>query len=301
MPAHIANDSGECIICGNIITEKSVEHVLPDSVGGKTTITTVCKRCNNRLGEKVESLLTEDPAIRFLRARYCIPNRDGNIINMISFLKQGRFSDEEGKKLAIKDGDGKTMPCHYVGNPTPEIHIECKNGNLMSVKWSAMDFESAFKAAKRKLVKEGIIIPDEQLRSFMGSSVNGSMDYVVLQTGIVSHQENYIPCVIKIAYEAMTAISPDYWKSDLLGKRIREYLLTIINGATISDVVLPVEVVANNDFNRTSNCHILIFRKTNESVFADLNLFGSLHHSVLLSNNPELYGTLEDKTAYFLT
>jgi hypothetical protein len=45
----------------------SVEHVIPDALGGRLTIACVCKPCNSRLGREVDGPVVEDDLFIALR------------------------------------------------------------------------------------------------------------------------------------------------------------------------------------------------------------------------------------------
>lgn len=43
----------KCIICNEKKTKFSIEHVIPDSLGGTIKCFQVCETCNNLLGKKL--------------------------------------------------------------------------------------------------------------------------------------------------------------------------------------------------------------------------------------------------------
>ena len=47
----------KCIICKKIKEdgEFNKEHIIPESIGGSLTIENVCKECNSKLGEEIDS------------------------------------------------------------------------------------------------------------------------------------------------------------------------------------------------------------------------------------------------------
>lgn len=295
-------DIKECIICGKEIVDPSIEHVLPAAIGGRKTIRTVCKSCNSLLGEKVDCLLTEDPAIRFLRAFFQIPNRDGKTISILSDLKKIRYQDKDGNILAIKSGDGRTLPSYYAGNPIPKVQVQQKEPAGFLVNWSAMDFEFAFNKAKREFKKQGIVFSDNHLRSLLESSMNQEWSCVAIESDIVAHFDSYVPCAIKIAYEAMCDMFPDYWKEDDLGREYREFLFSAISRCPSSDLKYPQRVRIIPDFWNAQNNHLLVFRKEGDCLYADVCLFCTLQYSVCISHSPEKYDLgCDNGRAYFLT
>ncbi len=51
----------KCILC-NKISPLTVEHIIPDALDGKLIFNCLCKDCNSKLGEKVDTQLTTDPS-----------------------------------------------------------------------------------------------------------------------------------------------------------------------------------------------------------------------------------------------
>ena len=50
-------------MCGQYGT-LTVEHIIPQSLGGKLSVEFLCKSCNDKLGLEIESVAKEDPSIR---------------------------------------------------------------------------------------------------------------------------------------------------------------------------------------------------------------------------------------------
>lgn len=74
-----------CIFCGKETSNsKSVEHIIPQSLGNNTAILPkgiVCDACNNYFARKVEGPLLNSDAYRMLRQELKIPNKLGKLIN----------------------------------------------------------------------------------------------------------------------------------------------------------------------------------------------------------------------------
>lgn len=77
----------KCIICNNEIFEASIEHIFPLSLGGKAKINSVCKSCNDKLGYKIDCLLTENSDFYCLRAKFGIRNRQKKLPDITKKLK----------------------------------------------------------------------------------------------------------------------------------------------------------------------------------------------------------------------
>ncbi|ELN7657016.1 hypothetical protein R1S27_004361 [Salmonella enterica] len=61
-----------CIFCaGNSTNSRSVEHIMPESIGSKKRVLprgVVCDKCNNYFARKVEQPILNHPWMRNIRA-----------------------------------------------------------------------------------------------------------------------------------------------------------------------------------------------------------------------------------------
>lgn len=58
-----------CIVCLANDRALTLEHVIPDCLGGRLTSVFLCKSCNSTLGHKVEAAAKSDPSIRIAMQR----------------------------------------------------------------------------------------------------------------------------------------------------------------------------------------------------------------------------------------
>jgi hypothetical protein len=103
-----------CIFCKkSSIISKSVEHIIPESLGNKEHILPkgiVCDRCNNYFSNKIEKPLLELPYFVSLRHRKMIESKRGRIPVDEGFLLAGEDGykvnfhiNEDGKSLSFDD------------------------------------------------------------------------------------------------------------------------------------------------------------------------------------------------------
>lgn len=57
----------------------TMEHIIPDALEGKLIFNCLCKDCNSKLGEKVDSQLTNYGPIKEIRATHGITGKTGKI------------------------------------------------------------------------------------------------------------------------------------------------------------------------------------------------------------------------------
>lgn len=82
-----------CIFCKqDSSNSKSVEHIIPESLGNKTATLpkgVVCDGCNNYFARKVEKPFLESTEIKTLRFREAIPSKKGVVPHLNGMLPDG--------------------------------------------------------------------------------------------------------------------------------------------------------------------------------------------------------------------
>jgi hypothetical protein len=80
----------KCIFCKeNSENSKSIEHIIPESLGNKKAILEkgiVCDSCNNYFARKIEKNFLQTPFYKSLRSRYGIESKKGKIPLDIGYL-----------------------------------------------------------------------------------------------------------------------------------------------------------------------------------------------------------------------
>ena len=76
----------KCIICDKEIIDKSIEHILPDSLGGILTIDKVCKKCNEEMGSTIDSKMLNDDLISIIRDKLKKKFEDDNFYYTMTVL-----------------------------------------------------------------------------------------------------------------------------------------------------------------------------------------------------------------------
>lgn len=86
-----------CIFCKKDSTNsKSVEHIIPESLGNKKNILpkgVVCDNCNSYFGSKIEKAVLEMPYFKSLRGRKMIENKKGKIPSVSGFTENKDIID----------------------------------------------------------------------------------------------------------------------------------------------------------------------------------------------------------------
>jgi len=92
-----------CLFCKrNSDDTKSVEHIVPESLGNKSFILPlgyVCDKCNNYFAREVEKPFLNLPEIRMLRFQEAIPNKK-NKMPTVEGLFNGKFPVKMNRKIS---------------------------------------------------------------------------------------------------------------------------------------------------------------------------------------------------------
>jgi hypothetical protein len=106
-----------CIFCKqDSSTSRSVEHVMPESIGSKKRVLPrgmVCDKCNNYFARKVEEPVLSHPSMRNVRAWYQVPSKRGKYPSMVgnvagTDIAVGLRRDHDGR-LCIQPERGSDL------------------------------------------------------------------------------------------------------------------------------------------------------------------------------------------------
>lgn len=98
-----------CIFC---LEEKplTIEHVFPESIGGKLTIPFVCKDCNSKLGTTVDGKFQKLFQIELNRQQYALAGKKGGCPDAFSGVWNVEDSTSPLKKVRIINGRPEPLP-----------------------------------------------------------------------------------------------------------------------------------------------------------------------------------------------
>jgi len=109
----------KCIFCKkDSSNSKSVEHIIPESLGNKRNILAkgvVCDSCNNYFGNKIEKKILDMPYFKSLRGRVLIGNKKGKIPRISGFTK-----NKEDVEIAFSLNRDNTFEVIYKDEKTLE-------------------------------------------------------------------------------------------------------------------------------------------------------------------------------------
>lgn len=134
-----------CIFCKiSTLTEESVEHIIPESMGNTEhclPVGAVCFSCNQYFGHKIERPILETTLLRHLRAGMIVSSKRGRIprwkpsegVQLPKSRLMGRFLGKVGLEvLAFKTQDVKNWNDEIVNKPELDLlrsHVRYNEGD----------------------------------------------------------------------------------------------------------------------------------------------------------------------------
>ena len=210
-----------CIFCKKEYNNLSVEHVIPEAIGGKLTYNCVCSSCNSKLGSTIDSLLCKEDVVLLLRQKFDIKSKTGELVDL---TKEMSFFDEHGQKVIIGKGDGKTRPYRYNKAQIPEVKID---GDRV-VSFKGGDPKAIQTAIIRQAKKKGYQLDPNKVKNIVeGAKVEFKPEWVRAEIRV--NEKNFMPCILKIAYEYAYQNLGDNYLRDPCAENIHEFLWGFMN------------------------------------------------------------------------
>lgn len=116
----------KCILC-NKVSPLNMEHVIPDALEGKLIFNCLCKDCNSKLGEKVDSQPTNYGPIKLIRATHGITGKTGKIPLLLPTI----MYDQNGRKFGLFQDDG-----NLVARSLPSPIVQSEEEGKITLRWS---------------------------------------------------------------------------------------------------------------------------------------------------------------------
>ncbi len=125
-----------CIICRELKEKFSVEHIIPDALGGHYTTDLVCEGCNSKLGGKVDYYLTEHLFSQMKREELKLKSQNGRVPHPLDRKYKLKAYPERTAKIYQDFSKIKLTPkvtkngAAFDINDTHNIRSYCKKHNL---------------------------------------------------------------------------------------------------------------------------------------------------------------------------
>jgi hypothetical protein len=284
----------ECIICRKEYPkgEYSIEHIIPDSIGGGITTNRVCKNCNSLLGNIVDIKLTNNFITQLIRMELELAGKKGRVPNPFS---HGKLSEEPNRAV------------HFTGDKiriTPKVEIDNK-GNTITVSGSTEN--EVLNIAKKKIRRiEGLNLE------------NGDVSKRIIQR----KEYTYHPKVsyemeidvngieyalLKIAYEITFFWLGEKYLDDSRGKELSsilcKYISTpqeIINLEKYIRVIFETRNVKKIEDRYASmfgiegsNLHSIVLKKIDTQIICMIKIFDAFEARVIVSEGAGFYNNID--------
>lgn len=285
----------KCIICDKEIIDKSIEHILPDSLGGILTLDKVCKKCNEEIGSSIDSKMLNDDLISIIRDNLKIKNKDGNLIDLSKHFSNKFYDCETNEKgiFKIQNLDGQNRV--YVIEPNKDKSKIKFLGNTVFFD-DISDIDLLVNTVSKKAKSDGCeTFNKNEFKANIIKNFPYKLKKKTFQAKAFANKNNYIPEIVKIIYETL------YYKYEqkFLNTKFAKFLKDRLN--LLKDNVENVDLEFKNmkselyiidkiDNFQPENLVLLILSRNpiNNDIFINLNFFNAINANILLYECNEL-------------
>lgn len=204
----------QCIICREDKEDMSDEHVIPDSLGGYYHIFNVCKTCNSKMGEEIDSPLVNHKLTELYRFAQEIEGKKGITPNPFSGIFMEEGSPEIKARVDVNPEGKLEVRYHPVIKLTEDAGVVQSIEIAVDSKDEGKIDEILKKIITRKGIPESAIVKGERRREIKTGGVGGRWEIDILKFKIG---------LLKIAYEFAVDSIPDFFL-DADAKNISEIL-----------------------------------------------------------------------------
>jgi hypothetical protein len=203
-----------CIICLTLKDESAFnkEHVIPESIGGKFVINSVCESCNVKLGSKVDTPLVNHKIMLINRHELQINRGNREIANPF----KGTYARANGDKYFVQFNKEGKAQANLLPKFEDNIFENSKRAARLTL--SKRDINKASRIIGRELKDRGLIMVDDGV----SAAVEKQEENLILRDQAPNHP--IIFGALKIAFEFCHEVFPDYYK-DHFSEKYREILL----------------------------------------------------------------------------
>lgn len=261
-----------CIICriAKKDSDFSLEHIIPQYLGGTLETKSVCRSCNNTLGTKVDSVLIGFLPIKHARYKHGLSDTH-SIEGEVTLVDSGR------KGVAAFDDKTGTI---QIKSDHVDIKVD-KDKNTITAHGS--NEQAIKKALDKKMQRMGLTPTGEETTTHKETSGT-----VKREDKIDTHALSMF--IFKISLEAIHKYQKAYYFSENEIEKIRAYLDNYLSNNVIDEELLKTihcqielqEIDLNKDiYNKLQlpvvDCISCVVLETAGHLFVMINIFDVLH------------------------
>lgn len=271
------NTTCDCIICREKDVESSDEHIIPLSIGGVMHTWNVCRTCNSKFGNDVDTLLTEHSLIALQRHLHQLRGQSRQ--RPISPL-EGTFPGEDGEKYRVDFNDGR-----FEAHSFPKFTDDGEGHVTLTI--DARDINKVDNMIDKYCRRKKYKVDKSHPRKYTTHERPAPEVTVEMQVDISRFR---LP-IVKIAYEFAATLFPDLLP-DVTMTRIADILhnlavdrldeLTFI-GNGFEDI-MPMFLGNCVDFNNPKR-HYIFLTNLDDGLYCCVKLFNTFFLGVKLSEH----------------
>lgn len=246
MSADMSSD--HCIYCqqtlldedenGDTRRKRSREHVIPNALGGPDGLCTfdVCKGCNNRLGETIDSDFAKQPLVVMLRHRHRLRGYSGKIPDL-TMRAVSMQSQEEYTMRITSEGE-----VSFTRSPDVQKSVNDAGQILVEIGGDEDQIRTIIKGMRRKYAGKGYIF-----RSADGLEIK-DLDRDIANAPTINTTEFKVQtplditlvrrALIKVAFNFGHVVLRSEWTFSPDAERLREAILGNIDDAEVDTCVM---------------------------------------------------------------
>lgn len=259
-----------CIICDALIENKSVEHIIPDALGGCITCNSICDRCNKGCGEEIDCKFTDSLVMLYVRDKLKIRNRDNKTVSFVNHPKV-KWKNKITGQIENIGKDGELL---YVRT---KPKLKTINNTINVSAYTIQDIE-------KKLRRNNIN------RSIEDFAYSIALFNENLECDMLISPQEIIPFIIKVAYEFAIMNLGDNYKEDFIGKRYKEFLCeTIKNKRPACNFQEYIKCTLFKEIDKCKDIKTIDIYSDEHRIYLAMNLFEVIKATILLTTEPQKY------------
>ncbi|WP_409200989.1 HNH endonuclease [Methanobrevibacter sp. DSM 116169] len=300
----------KCILCGKI-KKGSIEHVIPETLGGSFTIDNLCKECNNFFADKID-FNAKNQFSEILFIKKIINKQDKESISSLSYRsKDGFYNFDMKHNDEINILDGKTTI--KIINKRLKISFDNTIDSFNDVKIDIIKSIKKFNKKNKEEYKINLIKTLELAETIFNSDYNSAPK----DEEEIIYEKNYkipLPLFFKISFEMGCYILEEEYFNDNTYKQLKNILndknFLMDNGKKADDYLKNMrgnwkfkhvssieeynerikDLIENPPYIKDNDViHKISISKKNNSIVLNLIILDEIEFEIPISKNPEKY------------
>ena len=284
-----------CIICLTETPDAELtdEHIFPEAIGGRIVIGSVCKPCNDKLGNTIDHRLTDHWLVQGQRMLLKLPGKTGQIPNP---LERGVMRDEPSQKLIYKM-DANGLPKELYTVPSVERIPGDDGRETVAIRIDKSDAPKLLGMVNKIRARAGQ--PPMTQAEIDAAQVVTKVEKPWMHMRLGIDVVEYKRAIIKIAYELAWRWLGDAYLDDPMAAQIRACLLDGEGWSAKELVRGEIDFVGEKPtypfWHDGTKSHLAFSMAVPEGIVVYVRVFELFEGKILVSESPARYGDFEGK------